>query len=241
MRVRNLHMNKTIPAVIGVAIVSLAAGALLGYHYAKNDLQEEFDIKVEDEIEELRRSYARRYKKGDLETVEKAAESLIPATRGPRSGVDIPAGRPFEQPPIETEKLEEIVQRLKYDAKTEEPWVAQASALEPNPDVSGPFVIPVEVFVANELDHYQPTWNYYESDDILVDEGGNIVDDRDEIIGKGTLKCFGQGSNDIDLVYVRNTDLSRDYEITRIHGNYLELVEGEVSPKKQRHGNRAKA
>lgn len=240
-------MNKSVPLFIGSVAVSLFVGGVFGFQYAKQALQEEFDTRLEDEREELRRYYTRKYKRGDLETAEKAAETLIEKKtfKGPRSGADIPEGEPYEAPSEEErEVLQRAVQKLKYDveqAEPEEKWVADSSASEGSPDDTGPKVITLEEFVPNELEYYQPTWHYYAGDDTLVDEASNVVDEdeRDEIIGKGTLKCFGQGSNDIDRVYVRNKDLERDYEITRVHTSYNETGR-ETPAKKQRHGNRSR-
>jgi len=238
-------VNKKIPVLLGVAAVSAVAGGIFGYQYAKNELQEQYDIRIEDETEKLRESYSRRYKRDDFETVEKAAESLG-AIQGPRSGAHIPAGAPFEKPPVENEDLERIVQALKYDTKPEEDWAAKAAAQDPNPDHEGPHIIPIEQFVSNDLEHYQPTWIFYSQDDILVDESGDVIENRDDFIGRGSLECFGQGSNNIDLVYIRNTDLERDYEIKRVHRKSTDpdpedSDEEGIIPTKQRHKNRTRS
>lgn len=236
-------MNKNVPLLIGSVVISLGIGSALGYLYAKNELQVGFDSRLEDEIEELRRYYKKRYKTGEYETAEKAAESLSPlgTFKGPRSGIDIPEGPPFEAPDVDPEKLKEVVERLKYDSPhdspvIEEPWVAIADAQPENPDDESVRIITAHEFIGNDFEHHQPTWQYYQVDDVLVDEGGEIVHDRDEIIGKGTLKCFGQGSDDVDLVYVRNTTLERDYEIARVHEKFGE----DSGPGKPRHGTRSK-
>ena len=44
----------------------------------------------------------------------------------------------------------------------------------------------------------------------------------DEVIGLGNLGRWGHGSNDENIVYIRNLHLSLDFEVVRDRGSYAE-------------------
>lgn len=65
---------------------------------------------------------------------------------------------------------------------------------------------------------------YYAGDQILVDGAEEVVPDEDPIIGLVNLKRFGHGSNDPDIVYIRNERLDIDFMVVRNHGTYGETI-----------------
>lgn len=95
-------------------------------------------------------------------------------------------------------------------------------------ELDGPRVISFDEF-AEEKDYYDKlSISYYELDDTLADEQEEIISDTDAIVGDEALLCFGEDSNDPDIVYVRNDRLSIDYEVVRLHKSYRETVLGVV-------------
>ena len=72
-----------------------------------------------------------------------------------------------------------------------------------------------------ELDGYsQVELTYYEGDDTLEDDEGNIIDDRDELIGPKALTTFGEYED--DSVFVRNDRLRADFQILKDYRTYKE-------------------
>lgn len=67
---------------------------------------------------------------------------------------------------------------------------------------------------------------YYETDDVLVDSLGEILEERSVVVCEEFKKNFGYGSNDPNVVYVRNPKTKRDYEIVRDPGAYEQEVLG---------------
>ena len=65
---------------------------------------------------------------------------------------------------------------------------------------------------------------YYETDDVLVDSVGEILEERSVVVCEEFKKNFGYGSNDPNVVYVRNPKTKRDYEIVRDPGAYEQEV-----------------
>jgi hypothetical protein len=75
---------------------------------------------------------------------------------------------------------------------------------------------------------------FYEEDDTLAMPDDRPVEDVDAMVGDG-LTRFGDGSNDKDIVYVRNQVQRTDFEIVRNKNSYGVLVLGfdkaDVEPK----------
>jgi hypothetical protein len=75
----------------------------------------------------------------------------------------------------------------------------------------------------------QVAYIYYEEDDVLV-SAEDEVPVSDQELGDA-LSQFGKGSEDPDIVYVRDEVHHRDVEISRVHNSYNEVVLGK--PKKE--------
>jgi hypothetical protein len=87
------------------------------------------------------------------------------------------------------------------------------------------YVIHLDEFRENDT-YENSTYTYYEEDDVLSDERDIVIDDVEGIVGSDNLQRWGHGSNDINVVYVRNDELQLDIEILRSPGSYAEEVHG---------------
>lgn len=86
-----------------------------------------------------------------------------------------------------------------------------------------PYIIHVDEFVACELDYEQSTLSWYEGDEILTDSQDIPIHRPENVVGE--LR-FGHGSQDPNVVYVRNEELQAEYEILRNNGSYETIVLG---------------
>lgn len=75
--------------------------------------------------------------------------------------------------------------------------------------VKKPFIISPDEY--GELDDYKLHSLVYYADDVLADDSGCCVDNRDELIGMNSLDHFGDYEE--DSVFVRNPELKCDFEI----------------------------
>lgn len=91
-----------------------------------------------------------------------------------------------------------------------------------------PYVISFEQFCEENDKYDKITLTYFAEDDTLSDEDEEIFQDTKAILGDDWTSSFGEGSEDPDVVYVRNNKLQIDYEIVRNHGSYSEIVSGIV-------------
>ena len=86
-------------------------------------------------------------------------------------------------------------------------------------NVVKPYVISPYDF--GELDSYHQIELTYYADDVLEDEEGDIVTDRDNLIGADSLFTFGEYED--DSVFVRNEYLCTDFQILRDNRTYEEV------------------
>lgn len=88
-----------------------------------------------------------------------------------------------------------------------------------------PYVISAQSFINEKLEYEKLTITYYEGDDTLADDAEEIVDDPVSLAGEGVFEKFGTcGSEDPNVVYVRNERIGTDFEILLNKGAYSEEV-----------------
>jgi hypothetical protein len=86
-----------------------------------------------------------------------------------------------------------------------------------------PYVIHVDEFVNDEMGLPQSSLTFYEGDEVLTDEQDNPIYNHRDIVGD--LK-FGHGSNDPNVVYIRNEKLNAEYEVLLYDGHFAHEVLG---------------
>lgn len=87
-------------------------------------------------------------------------------------------------------------------------------------------IITLDEFTASRFD----TRNiiYYEGDNIFADATTDeTIPNPNDIFGPNIHLHFGDGSDDPDIVYVRDESISVDYDITKVHGSYSVIILGE--------------
>lgn len=99
----------------------------------------------------------------------------------------------------------------------------------PEPDPDNPYIIPVSEWHeewVGPVRYEKVSFTFYEEDDTLIDEANNVISNVDELVGKANLARFGFGSDDEDLVFVRNQILETDFSIERDTGSYALKILG---------------
>jgi hypothetical protein len=81
-----------------------------------------------------------------------------------------------------------------------------------------PYVISPYDF--GEIDGYNQIELTYYADDTLEDDEGNVITDRDKLIGPKALYTFGEYED--DSVFVRNEHLCTDFQILKDYRTYAE-------------------
>jgi hypothetical protein len=231
--------------VIGTSVVSAAAGAVAGYFYARKELvtrlNEEYDERLEMEIERTKDHYQALYKVGD----ENADPMTVLSRRTPKrpEGIEADDNEPFPNNrdrvmnPAEVAEAERLVQGLRYGppnivVEPATPGLKKTvnvfSHTEPTPGDPAsdekPYVLTAEEFHAGLLGHDTSSLTLY-SDLMLVNEREEPMLDVPREIGLDNLKKFGADpGGDPNTIYIRNTRLGIDFEINRSEMTYAEVV-----------------
>lgn len=86
-----------------------------------------------------------------------------------------------------------------------------------------PYILHQDEFIQDEMGYRQDTCTYYQGDDIMTDPHDAPIYNYKSIMGE--LK-FGHGSNDPNVVYVRNESMEMEWEILLHTGFYSYEVLG---------------
>lgn len=224
----------------GVAVASAGISAGITWVLTKRVLEQQYEERIQEEIKiSLRYILAQQGVKNvivsdedpdilaeqlneeadkepiDLEVVEVKTEDPV---IGERVFAD-------EKPPLED--LAARNQATRYDKVMtpdipdevfpEQPEIPDFS--EENPDI---VIISRDIFMANPQEWQQDVLTYFQDDGVL-DESMTLVEDHEDLIGKGRPR-FGELSGDANVVYVRNTKLEREFEILADPGNASEFL-----------------
>lgn len=90
---------------------------------------------------------------------------------------------------------------------------------EEDPEDGEVFVISPEEF--GENDEYETKGLTYYADGVLADDMDDVVEDVEDLIGKGSLNRIGEYAD--DAVYVRNVRMRCDYEVIASLKNYTDV------------------
>lgn len=85
------------------------------------------------------------------------------------------------------------------------------------------YILHRDEFLENELDFRQETITYYKGDDILADERDHPVYGYHDLMGDLN---FGHGSDDPNMVYIRNLDQKMEWEVLLHTGHFAVEIQG---------------
>jgi len=181
-------------------LVIFMVGFGLGAVAAKMALKREYEELVQEEVESLRETAARRKglrdEKEEVVDVKKTAKEIHKKLAKRYGGSD-----------REQQELSEIEQNYGN-----------------HPTDGTPYAISLEEF-SEEMDHFEKsTIYYYDEDDTLADEQEEMIQDVLAIIGPSVLDHLQQAKSDV--VYVRNEKMQIDYEIIVLDKSYAQTVSG---------------
>jgi hypothetical protein len=107
-------------------------------------------------------------------------------------------------------------------AVRDETWDYEVELANRSPEK--PYIIHRDEYFSDEMGYSQTTITWYDGDHILCDEDDAPIYNPEKIVGE--LK-FGHGSNDPNVVYIRNEVLGAEYEVLFDGGHYLVEVLGQ--------------
>ena len=208
---------------VGFFVGGFAVGAVFGffwgYRYNKEAIKAEAYKQSEKEVAKIRDLYqAKAVAAQPKPTVEEMIEEKGYSVIAPTPERPLPPPVPVQEP------VEVVIIEDKSKSK-DEGWHYPLEQQGRSP--GHPYVIHQDEFKANEHGYDQVTYTFYEVDEVMVEESGTRqpLDHVDFTVGLSNLK-WGHGSDDPDVVYVRNDRLEMEMEICRLHKSYEEEVMG---------------
>lgn len=131
-----------------------------------------------------------------------------------------------EELEIEPEPEEEVetVRRISHNPM-HEPDPDDVTSWDRDP--SRPYVITEAEYRIDRPEFEKDSLTYYAGSDTLAEEDGTYIPDKNGTAGNQNLyDCFGMGSGDERLLYIRNERVMTDFEINLNDGKYDEQVLG---------------
>lgn len=213
----------------------VTAGAVGGYFYAMKSLERKYAEIAEEEIASVKDTYELLTKKGKYKDDRAATDAYLARLdelQYRSQQEDILDAEDDED--VEAEEENEEVEAEEEDEEEVEPLSAQPIIVKKEVDVMKeprdpkvPYLIHVDEFMNEREDHEKLTINYYVEDDTLADERDEIIPDVEGTVGTKNLDRWGDGSDSIYSVYVRNERLSCDFEVLREDTSYAKMMLGE--------------
>lgn len=212
---------------VGIVAGAVVAGGVT-YYVVNKRLSTKYERLAEEEIAQMREHYhakqVAREEKPDLETLGKMTADLGYGAEQPQTAPVADPGAPNTTAAVDSETknvFEEAEKRIETK-DAEEGWDYDVERSKRS--AGKPYVIHKDE--QEEMGFTTTTFTYYEGDDVLCDERDRVVDGRDEILGTEFMEKFGHGSDDPNVVYIRNEDLAVEVEVCRSPNSYAEEVHG---------------
>lgn len=224
----------TIPTITGMAGFAIGVGVGRYITFRKKE------VEADASPEQLEIDYTDRYPDSPTSTFV-VSEDYIKQLDEYRSDLAESPKVVYVKQEVDWEPPEDVVadiveaqQRSNIFASTGEGWDYELEklargemALEGIPY----YIIHADEFHQNESGFDQMSLVYYAGDDTMVDDRDQPV--LDYVRHMGELE-FGHGSNDPNVVYIRNTARKAEYEILKHTGTYSEEVLGMELEEKER-------
>lgn len=222
--VRTLDTKAVGFLLAGVGI-GAAVGFYFGYRYNREKLHMEAFEASEEELQRIREYYGRT-EKPELENI--IAERGYAEPEVERPVRPLPAPVPAQEPEPVQFPLEQITDES-AEEKVEEKdknagWSYPVELAQRTPHK--PYILHQDEYMVNESEFTQVTLTYYEVDGVLSDVDDSPIFNMDNLVGASTLSRFGHGTDDYNVVYVRNPHLEMEYEICRVQKSFEVEVQG---------------
>lgn len=204
---------------LGGVLVGAAVGFYIGYRFNREKIRAVVIKEAEHEIDMMRAYYqSKTVAAEEKPSVEQIIEEKGYSTKekstpkaGVRSRGKVAPKRPLPPPVPVTEPS--VVKHSEWN------YAKELEARSP----THPYIIHQDEFREGERGYEQATYTYYAEDGVLCDSDDRPIPNGIEVAGNLN---FGHGSNDENIVYVRNDVIEVDMEISRSPKSYEQEVLG---------------
>lgn len=218
------RLNTTnIGLVLGGAIVGFAVGFYIGHRYNKEKIKAEAYSQSEKEVEKIRELYQQK----TVAAEPKPSVEQVMEERGYSTKEIETQPRPTKPSVVVEEPVHSAPPVVTYEGgKDKNRGWSYPNELQNRSDEK-PYIIHQDEFKHGESGYDQTTYTYYAADEVMVEEGSiEPIQNVDVTVGLANLHRFGHGSDDIDVVFIRNDQLELEIEVCRHPGSFEEEVVG---------------
>lgn len=189
-------------------------GALIGSTLTYLFIKDKYEKIAEDEIQSVKDEYSKTYEaKKKISELKEAKSELADKLFVSYKQATNEYNHPNEAVRYNIFKNErEIEENVEDDVEEYGDHPTEGIAEEP-------YTISPDLFVNDKKYFDKITLEYYEGNDMLVEEMTNEPVDIDYAIGRESLRMFGEFEK--DLVYVRNERIATDYEVYHYSGSFI--------------------
>jgi hypothetical protein len=206
--------------------VGLITGGAVGWFASRARYKRKYEKASQEEIAEMRTFFRDQQKATEARL--KAPLTEVVEYLGYKKTEDQPSPTEPEQhevaKSIENAEEERDHDHNVFDTSSDHTWdyATETKLRAANP--GRPFVIHLDEY--GEAGFNTVCYTYYVDDDILADERDEVVDNVAELVGLENLNRFGHGTDNVNILLVRNEALEVDIEIAKANGNYAADVHG---------------
>ena len=227
-------LTKKSTLCVSAFILGSLSGSVGSYLVVKEKLRKHYAELSDKEIEESKLYYARLHKTGEFADPVTALQqyagiledNLYIPTEGNIDKVELAVEEVAEAVEDAVEHSEPVIERNIFTDNNTSKLVWDYEVEQDNRRNNEPFIIHHDEFFENEHDFEQESLTYYENDLMLIASNDDVVENVPSVVGEDNLTRFGYGSNDNNIVYIRNERLEVDFEVIRSFTSYNKDVLG---------------
>lgn len=194
-----------------IFIAGTVIGSAVTYFVVKN----KYEKIVDEEIQSVKDEYAKSYEaKKTVEVLNETKTKILENVMNKASMVGVGPYEKRTEPPVNYNIFSKQPPEIEETDDSEEEYEEHPS----EGIADAPYTISPRLFVEDKKYFDKITLEYYEGNDMLIEEISNEPVDIDYAIGRDSLRMFGEFEK--DLVYVRNERISTDYEVYHFSGSF---------------------
>jgi len=111
----------------------------------------------------------------------------------------------------------DLLRTLRDDDKSKnEEWDYTEELRKRENAPSLPYVIHQDEFSVGTAGYTKSVFTYYSADEVLVDEKNTVIESPAKFVGMENLEKFGHGTDDWNVVFIRNNSLRMEIEVVRL-------------------------
>jgi hypothetical protein len=238
---RAVDLNDIRPGalLIGGVVIGAVTGGVLGYYLGQRSNRRWYEERAVAEIESLRTAFQEDHDERlrDMQTHFDAKHKALEAQlKAPITEVveylgyvkkeeveeeEQPDQTPHRPPSIEDTRDNNVFQS---NPAVNDDWDYDLEFAWRHENPGRPYVIHLDEY--GEEGYDPVSYTYYTEDHVVADEHDEAIDNVDELIGLENLEKFGHGSDNANIVMVRNEALTLDIEVAKCDGSYAADVQG---------------